>query len=120
MAEKKLVIQIQLDLLLTPNKEKIIQEFIAFLSAIPLIDSRHINRGEENGLYINIELQSSMVEQLWKKIKSVILLNSNGFSVLSKGIVVVCEGDHGWNDYLQLYHYNKLEKIDSFDPGNAD
>lgn len=116
MANKNLVIQIQPDLLSTPSKDLIIQDFIKFLNEISPVGHCSVSTGDEDGSYINIELQSGDVQRLWEKIQNELSINSNDFSVLAKGIVVVCEGDKGWDDYLQLHHYDPSEKLDSFNP----
>ncbi len=66
------------------------------------------------GNYINVNFVTSNVSALWKAIESTLGLLSNTPPPVSDGIIVVCEGDHGWDDYLLLYHFDKSEGIDKF------
>jgi hypothetical protein len=114
MADRKLVIQIQPELLLNPNKEQLIGEFVSFLNDLSPFNHCLVSSGDENGAYVNIEVQSKNVQHLWEKIQSALLLKSIDSSVIAKGLVVVCEGDKGWDDYLLLYHYDPSEHVDLF------
>lgn len=113
MTSKNLVIQIQPELIPISNIEQITQEFVTFLTDISLCNNCHVSRGDENGSYINIELQSENIQRLWEEIQIKLSLNTNDASEIAKGIIVVCEGKKGWNDYLLLYHYNTSEHVDS-------
>ena len=65
-----------------------------------------------DGNYINVNFVTSNVSVLWKAIESTLGLSSSTPPPVSDGIIVVCEGDHGWEDYLLLYHFDKSEAID--------
>lgn len=116
MVDKQLVIQIQPELLLDPNKGQLIEKFVLFLKGISPLNHCHVISGNENGAYINIELQSEDIQRLWEIIQTELSDKNNDFSIISKGVVVVCEGDKGWDDYLLLYHYDVSEKLDQFTP----
>ena len=60
--------------------------------------------------YINVNFVTDDLSALWKAIESTLISSST--RPVSDGIIIVCEGDHGWDDYLLLYHFDKNEAID--------
>lgn len=112
MTDRKIVIQIQPELLSNPNKKQSIEAFVSFLNNLSS-DCCHVSSGNENGAYFNIEMESENVLHLWEEIRAEFLLKRID-SVIAKGLVVVCEGDRGWDNYLLLYHYDSLEHVDSY------
>ena len=70
----------------------------------------NIERGNDGGPYININIESDDIASLWSSISSQIISNPS----LRSSAIVCCEGDDGWNDYFLLHHFNKNETLDKF------
>ena len=63
--------------------------------------------GEDDGPYVNFHMQSSHVPSLWAALRDVI--HRGG---LSSSVIVTCQGDEGWNDYLLLHHFDANQVCD--------
>ncbi len=69
----------------------------------------HVDQGNDNGEYRNITWETKHIKSLWAILSRHILHNDS----LHKCVIVTCTGKDGWNDYLQLYHYDKSQKLDT-------
>ena len=69
-----------------------------------------VERGDDNGPYININIHTADVATLWTSVSSRISSNPN----LASCAIVCCEGNDGWDDYLLLHHYDRAEPLDVF------
>ena len=67
-----------------------------------------VERGNDDGPYININIQTDVVATLWTSVSAHISSNPN----LASCAIICCEGDNGWDDYLLLYHYDRDESLD--------
>ncbi len=67
------------------------------------------NKAED---YINIFLSSLNLSKLWATLKEYIFSSGQLNSQVASALIVICEGDDGWNDYLLLYHFDKSEQTD--------
>ncbi len=68
----------------------------------------NIKKGNDSGEYINISVKTDDLMSLWAIIKK--YLKNNEY--LPQTSIVTCEGNHGWDDYLLLHHYDTKEKTD--------
>jgi len=68
-----------------------------------------INQGNDNGEYINVSFETKHIKSLWAILGKQILNDDS----LSNCVIATCTGKDGWNDYLQLHHYDKGEKLDT-------
>jgi hypothetical protein len=69
--------------------------------------SLNISEGDDDGPYINFLFEANDVYSLIEKIDSK-LYSRNRFSrLLSNSIIMTCEGEHGWDDYSLLHHFDK-------------
>jgi hypothetical protein len=66
---------------------------------------------EEGGEVVaTINAEVADADLFWRSTKSKLLAASRGAHL--KGMIVVCEGERGWDDYLLLRHFDKSQKID--------
>lgn len=65
--------------------------------------------GGEPFATVNVETQDA--NAFWRKAKP--KLTTTPRSKLLKGMIIVCEGEDGWNDYLLLHHFDKTQEIDA-------
>jgi len=71
--------------------------------------------GDDDGPYINFTFLAKNLPKLWARVKSEVLANSEIGAGLTEASIVVCEGDHGWDDYLLLHHFDRRLKLDDPD-----
>jgi hypothetical protein len=58
---------------------------------------------------MNININSNDLSGLWPVVRSVILSDSS----LASCSVACCEGEHGWEDYLLLFHFDEKQVLDA-------
>lgn len=63
--------------------------------------------GDDSGAYYNLTIESKDLGALWPLLRDEVAANHQ------IRIIVTCEGEDGWNDYLLLYHYDKSEVVDT-------
>jgi hypothetical protein len=56
---------------------------------------------------INVTFQTGDIKSLWSLVRE--RLHELG---IEKSSIVVCTGQRGWHDYLQLHHYDPAEPLD--------
>jgi hypothetical protein len=69
-------------------------------------------RSEEGGGHINVNFRASDLIGLWESIRSILRLEA-GVGLSRAPVIIVCEGDDGWNDYRLLYHFDENIRVDS-------
>ena len=109
---KALSVRIRLDLVPSTGIQATVGK-LAKLSPQTTVEEFRNEPGVDTN-YISIDFMTSDAPALWKAIESTLGLSSHRPSSVSKGMIVVCEGDHGWDDYLLLYHFDKQEALDKF------
>ena len=68
-----------------------------------------VQRGEDEGPYININIDTEDVAALWEAIGE--LVSSD--PLWASATIACCEGDNGWDDYFLLYHFDETEELDT-------
>ena len=99
---KYLHIQLQPDLNLSIDKVEV-KTVLSSAGYIP-----EIQEGDDNGPYINFNIQTNDLKQTWQAVYSIL----SKLPYVSSSAIVACGGDNGWDDYLLLYHYDKSESVD--------
>ncbi|MET0068487.1 MAG: hypothetical protein ABW096_00505 [Candidatus Thiodiazotropha sp.] len=85
----------------------------AFIELSRLLDRYpEIEKGEDNGGYVNLNYFTEDLISLWGQLKTGIFENPSLGEWARKVAIVVAKGDSGWDDYLLLYHYDPSEKLD--------
>jgi hypothetical protein len=67
-----------------------------------------VTEGEDTGRYVNVSFQTGDLLGLWTSLREEL----QGIPGLAGAVIVVCEGEHGWDDYLLLHHFNPQEQLD--------
>ena len=70
-----------------------------------------VTHGHDAGRYVSIDVQTPHIREVWASVRRTMQDTRVG-RVLSKCCIVVCEGEHGWDDYLLLHHYDASETLD--------
>jgi|ERR1051325_5070590 hypothetical protein len=64
-------------------------------------------RGFDRVQYINISLETEHPRKLWNALKRDVFKRRPMGPHLSRASIVVCQGRHGWEDYLTLHHFDR-------------
>jgi L-threonylcarbamoyladenylate synthase len=78
-----------------------------------LISHFEIQKEKDKEKYMNIMFETNALKNLWYQIQTKFFQDLAIGLILGKSSIVVCEGKKGWDDYLLLYHFNKLQKLDN-------
>jgi hypothetical protein len=63
---------------------------------------------EDHEPCINIAFTSAVLSALWPSVRQEL----QSMAGLAAAAIVVCEGEHGWDDYLLLHHFDASEPLD--------
>lgn len=116
MANKMLTVQLQPSSLAANTCELAIRTLENLGNDQSIAFNANVSYGKENGGYVNVEFESPDVALLWKVINEQLLSEDTGIKGLAKGVIVVCQGDFGWDDYLLLFHNDPSVRVDKMDP----
>ena len=67
----------------------------------------------ENNALTNLNFFTEQPMEFWQYLQANILQHPDCTAWLNQVAVVVCEGEHGWNDALLLAHYDDNETLDA-------
>ena len=107
-------LSVQVDLTLAPGLE--LQTAIAELKQLSKIT--FVSELANNEVCFDITYQTNDLPALWSRIRE----EFDEHPELAKASIVVCEGQHGWEDYLLLHHRDPAEPRDDIDcsgPGDG-
>lgn len=65
-----------------------------------------VTSGDDSGAYYNLTIESENVGLLWRLIRDQVVASQIR-------MIVTCEGEDGWNDYLLLHHFDDSEVVDT-------
>ncbi len=68
-----------------------------------------VQRGEDDGHYININFDTNNIVTLWGAIGEFV----SSDPLWASATIACCEGENGWDDYLLLYHFDETEQLDT-------
>jgi hypothetical protein len=71
----------------------------------------------EDNSYINFNAVVENPNEFWTDVKP----RLGGFppAGIAPRLIATCEGDHGWDDYLLLLHFDRRLKLDALAQGGA-
>jgi hypothetical protein len=104
---KTLSIQLQPERVKLPNVDEVVQQLCD--KATQFGAEVSVAAGEDIVRYININMNTDCVPELWQKLKSEFAINP----LLAHCTIVCCEGKNGWDDYLLLYHFDSTLILDA-------
>jgi hypothetical protein len=67
--------------------------------------------GDDHGRYENITFFAESPEAALSRVRAVFDSPSVGRAARAS-CIVACQGEHGWDDYLLLHHYDPAERLD--------
>ena len=105
---KCLHIQLQPELC-AGNAEHHVKELTALATASAPDAVVNVDRGDDGGPFINVNIDTDDIAALWAFMSSTLTSNPS----LASATIVCCEGDNGWDDYLLLHHFDGNETLDA-------
>lgn len=76
-----------------------------------LVPDTEVRAGKDGGRYVNINMPAADPRSIWSAIHR--LLQED--EPLAGAVIVVCQGEHGWDDYLLLHHFDAMEALDELE-----
>ncbi|MBI2571654.1 MAG: hypothetical protein HYV63_31985 [Candidatus Schekmanbacteria bacterium] len=80
----------------------------------PIVTSFYIQTDPYSSDFTNIVFYTIDIQSLWISIVES-LYNDDVIGIsMNESSIAVCEGEHGWDDYLLLHHFDPGAVIDKF------
>jgi hypothetical protein len=73
-----------------------------------LADQVSVGEGHDATRYVNVNLRPADVAGLWAVVREQLQADA----ALAGATIVVCQGEHGWDDYLLLHHFDPSQVLD--------
>jgi len=99
----------------TANTDDLIRILRAAADGV-VLEFRGEDVGDDAGPYINLSFVGTDHVAAWSRLRALYDASQIGRQ-LALSTIVVCEGEHGWDDYLLLHHFDPAEKLDELREG---
>jgi hypothetical protein len=109
---RTLHIQVQPGLADSLDTIRLRREFQAIATDNPLVTGHRSRNGTEDGEYYNFDFDTSSPSELWIQIQSMIYDASEFGQSVRNSSMAICTGQHGWEDYLLIHHWDPDENLD--------
>lgn len=70
--------------------------------------------GTDGHYYINLMFESDRLEALWRQLHEQLYRSETYGAALRGCSMAMCEGEHGWDDYLLLCHFDPKVQCEGF------
>jgi hypothetical protein len=78
-----------------------------------LIERHGVIEGDDGGPYLNLMFETPDAAKFWKMVETKIYGDHVVGGPMSQASLATCTGEHGWDDYLLLHHYDQGLQLDS-------
>ena len=78
-----------------------------------LVKRHQFDRGYDKVEYLNFTFGTDDLRALWSFIEQSLYEDEQLRGAMAAASMAMCEGQHGWNDYLLLYHFDPTVKTDA-------
>jgi|WetSurMetagenome_2_1015567.scaffolds.fasta_scaffold1512026_2 hypothetical protein len=78
-----------------------------------VVHSHQSDSGIDQGEYLNVTSHTEDLSALWELIQKALYRDPELGDALAVASIAACEGEHGWDDYLLLYHFDQTVKRDA-------
>jgi len=110
---KTLTVQIQEGLATAREAEHAVRQLLS-LAVEKLPEGRAVAVPGEG--CINVNFRTLDLPRLWQAIQERLGLGGGEKPPIARALIVICEGEYGWDDYLLLHHFDEYEIPDAL-PG---
>ena len=76
------------------------------------VEGLNVEQGDDDGPYVNITYTPRDLAGFWAHLRAEMDRDPIVCAALTRGSIIVCEGEHGWDDYLLLHHFDPDEPLD--------
>jgi hypothetical protein len=68
--------------------------------------------GSEDGGFWNLVLTVTDLSNCWGELRALLNTTLKNEPALHSSLIIVAEGQRGWDDYLLLYHFDPSQRVD--------
>ena len=83
------------------------------LAKTPLVVRHNFDHGHDKVHYFNFTFGTDDLPALWREIQLRLYSDPQLAQAMAEASMAMCEGSHGWDDYLLLYHFDSSVKRDA-------
>jgi hypothetical protein len=84
----------------------LVELFLGLVNRIDLIRQHSFDNGNDNGVYYNFTFGTDRPAELWALMQDSIFLAPAHKSHMAVAAMAMCSSEQGWQDYVQLYHWD--------------
>jgi hypothetical protein len=95
------------------DPERVTDLIARFVMGCPEVVSHHFSEGTDRVRWMNFQLKTRNLAALWSAVRKTVLADSEMGEALARSAMVLCQGEHEWDDYLVLHHFNPTEQLDT-------
>lgn len=106
---KTLTVQIQEGLASAMEAERAVAQLLALAGERLFAHAAEAVPGDG---CIKVNFHARDLSALWRAIQEKLGLADGEPPAIARALIVVCEGQYGWDDYLLLHHYEDYEITD--------
>jgi hypothetical protein len=92
--------------------DSLVRAFRDLSSRIDLVRDHRFESGQDNGAYFTFAFDTTRPAELWWLIQTSVLRSPTFGGFMSKSMMAMCTGERGWDDYLQLCHWDSAVECD--------
>ncbi len=111
---KRISVQVHMDRLRTNGGVTEIDNYL--VTGCPYVLALLREPEHQIGAYLTITIGTDNLLAVWAWLQERIEGGEGVRLGLPNAVIVVCEGEHGWGDYLQLHHFRPDERRDVLEP----
>lgn len=79
----------------------------------PLVERHHFDEGHDKEHYLNFTFGTRDLPALWATLHEQVYADPVFGTLVERSSIAVCEGMHGWDDYLTLHHFDTKKRRDA-------
>ena len=73
---------------------------------MPLVVQHHFDHGNDTVHYFNFTFGTEDIVALWREMQARLYSSDELGCAMAVASIAMCEGPHGWDDYILLYHFD--------------
>lgn len=77
-----------------------------------IVERHRVVEGDDNGPYMNLMFEIAKPIEFWQSFQEKIYADAIIGAAMGRASMATCTGEHEWDDYLLLYHYDKGLELD--------
>ena len=86
--------------------------FAAIAAMTELVSHHQFDQGEDRAPYLNFTFGTDHAPRLWAMIQKLVYEDARLRAHLLAASMAMCSSEHGWDDYVILYHYDPAVPVE--------